>query len=156
VSPPVVIIRHPKERLSKCTLEPVRGRPGLIFHRASDTFQFDATGHTLLALNAPELSPLDAGRPLLLLDSTWRLLPQLEATLVGEPVRRTLPPNVKTAYPRVSKITSDPLGGLASIEALYLAKKLLGDDDPSLLEYYHWRNAFLDQLKNIPPPKQGR
>ena len=37
----------------------------------------------------------------------------------------------------------DPGAGLASIEALYLARALLGDRDPSLLAGYHWREPFL-------------
>lgn len=106
------------------------------------------TGFTVLALGAPELSAEDAGRPLLLLDSTWRLLPQLEACLVGEGVRRTLPA-VQTAYPRVSKIAEDPHGGLASVEALYLAKLLLGERDDTLLEAYYWRENFLKTLKEV-------
>ncbi len=40
----------------------------------------------------------------------------------------------------------DPTGGLASVEALYAAKRLLGDDDPDVLEGYHWREAFLAQF----------
>ena len=104
------------------------------------------TGFTVLALGAPELSVKDAGRPLLLLDSTWRLLPQLEACLYGEGVRRTLPA-VTTAYPRVSKIAEDPQGGLASVEALYLAKLLIGERDDALLEAYYWRENFIETLK---------
>jgi pre-rRNA-processing protein TSR3 len=96
-------------------------------------------------LGAPLLSEADAGRPLLLLDSTWRLLPDLEACLVGEPVRRTLPV-VETAYPRVSKLVPDPLGGLASVEALFLARLLLGERDESLLEDYYWKTEFLKNL----------
>ncbi|MEO0795144.1 MAG: hypothetical protein AAFX93_08285 [Verrucomicrobiota bacterium] len=144
---PTVIIRHPKERLSKCTLEPLRGRPDLVFHRASESFEFDATGYTLLAMDSPELSPEDAGRPLLLLDATWRLLPQVVECVIGESIPRTLPANIKTAYPRISKIAEDPLGGLASVEALYLAHRMLGHDDPTLLEHYYWREEFLSQFQ---------
>jgi len=104
------------------------------------------TGYTVLALDAPELSVEDAGRSLLLLDSTWRLLPQLEVCLKGEGIRRTLPP-VATAYPRVSKIDQDPTGGLASVEALYLARLLLGERDDSLLQAYYWRHQVLGNLK---------
>ena len=110
-------------------------------------WSFDVTGFTVLALGAQELSVNDAGRPLLLLDSTWRLLPQLEACLYGEGVRRTLPA-VVTAYPRVSKIAEDPHGGLASVEALYFAKLLLGERDDSLLSAYHWRETFIQTLKS--------
>jgi pre-rRNA-processing protein TSR3 len=141
----VTIIRHPKERRSKCSLTPLEGRPDLRFLKARHGWEFDVTGFTVLALGAPELTAEDAGRPLLLLDSTWRLLPQLEACLVGEGVRRTLPA-VATAYPRVSKLAEDPQGGLASVEALYLARLMLGERDDGLLEGYHWREVFQQNL----------
>lgn len=144
-SQPTVILRHPKERRSKCSLTPLEGRNDYKFYRARPGFKFKVTDYTVLGLDAPELSVADAGRPLLLLDSTWRLLPDLEACLIGEPIRRTLP-EVKTAYPRVSKLTPDPLGGLASIEALYLARLLLGQCDASLLDAYYWRTDFLENL----------
>ena len=143
---PISIIRHPKERRSKCSLTPLEGREGIDFYKAREGWNFDMTGYTVLALGAPELSAADAGRPLLLLDSTWRLLPQLEACLVGEGVRRTLPA-VQTAYPRVSKIAEDPHGGLASVEALYLARLLLGERDDSLLSDYYWQESFIETLK---------
>ena len=104
------------------------------------------SGFTVLAMDAPVLSGADAGRPLLLLDSTWRLLPQIEACLHGQGVRRTLPA-VATAYPRISKIAEDPMGGLASVEALYLAKLMLGQRDDALLAAYYWRSEFLENLK---------
>jgi len=126
-------------------LTPLEGREDITFYKAREGWSFDVSGFTLLGLGAPELSVEDCGRPLLLLDSTWRLLPQLEACLQGQGVRRTLPP-VPTAYPRVSKIAEDPHGGLASIEALYLAKRLLGERDDSLLAQYHWRAQFLQNL----------
>ena len=43
------------------------------------------TGFLLLDVEAEELGPADAGHPLLLLDSTWRYLPQLQRCLRGEP-----------------------------------------------------------------------
>jgi len=143
---PITVIRHPKERRSKCSLTPLEGREDVQFFRARPGFSFDVTGFTVLGLDAPELSEVDAGRPLLLLDSTWRLLPQIEACLVGEGVRRTLP-SVATAYPRISKIAEDPMGGLASVEALYLAKLMLGERDDALLKSYHWRDEFIENLR---------
>jgi len=143
---PVTIIRHPKERRSKCSLTPLERRPDLTFLKWRPGWSFDASGYTLLRLDAPVLSAADAGRPLLLLDSTWRLLPQLEAGLHGQAKARSLPA-VETAYPRVSKIAEDPLGGLASVEALYLAKLLLGERDDSLLADYHWGESFFRKLR---------
>jgi len=143
---PTTVIRHPKERIAKCSLRFLHERPELTFLRAKPGFRFDATGFVLLAVEAPPLSPADAAHPLLLLDSTWRWLPQLLACVHGEPIQRSIPGNLRTAYPRVSKVFEDPAAGLASVEALYVARRLLGDDDPSLLEGYHWRTEFLAQL----------
>jgi pre-rRNA-processing protein TSR3 len=141
-----VIIRHPKERKSKCSLEPLRDRPDLRFLTSGPGFTFDATGLILLALDAPVLSSRDAHRPLLLLDSTWRLLPSLMSIVQGEPVRRSLPTTLRTAYPRVSKIHADPACGLASVEALYAARWLQGRPVAGLLDDYHWRDTFLRQF----------
>ena len=141
-----VIIRHPRERKSKCSLEPLRGRPDLRFCTAHRGFRFDATGYILLALGAPVLSAEDAAFPLLLLDSTWRLLPALESALEGQPLRRSLPASLVTAYPRVSKISPDPARGLASVEALYAARRLQQRPVNGLLDHYHWRAPFLAQF----------
>lgn len=140
-----VILRHPKERLSKCSLQPLVGRPDLRFYKAKEGFTFDASGFLVLGLEGETLSAADCGRPLLLLDSTWRLLPALLRCLTGSIEFRTLPA-VKTAYPRISKIDADPSRGLASVEALYLARLLVGRKDDSLLNHYRWKEAFLRNL----------
>lgn len=141
-----VIIRHPRERLAKCSLQPLVGRSDMRFLTAHHDLSFDATGYILLEVDAPVLTAADAGHPLLLLDSTWRLLPKLLGRITGTPIRRSLPEGIATAYPRVSKIGQDPLSGLASVEALYLALKILGRDDVSLLKDYHWRDIFLQNI----------
>ena len=141
-----VIIRHPKEKKSKCSLEPLRDRADLCFHLASPGFSFDATGYLLLSIDAPEISAADSGHPLLLLDSTWRLLPRLEEKVSGTPLRRSLPHTVRTAYPRVSKTHPDPSAGLASVEALYTARLLLGRPLKGLLDHYYWKDDFLQQF----------
>jgi len=144
---PTTVIRHPKEKIRKCSLRFLHERPEMTFLRGNPGFVFDATGFTLLAVDAEPLSTKDNERQLLLLDSTWRWLPQLLACVSGEPIHRSIPGNVRTAYPRISKVFEDPEAGLASIEALYLARKLLGDDDPSLLDGYHWKDQFLQSLQ---------
>ena len=137
------VIRHPKERISKCSLRFLHDRPEMTFLRGKPGFEFDATDFVLLAVDAPPMSEADQGQPLLLLDSTWRWLPQLEAGVTGHPIRRSIPGGLCTAYPRISKVFDDPIGGLASIEALYVARRLLGDNDPTLLDGYHWQQDFL-------------
>lgn len=144
---PTTVIRHQKERLAKCSLRFLHHRPEMTFLRARPGFSFDATGFLLLAVDAPPLSPADAGHPLLLLDSTWRWLPQLRAGVTGAPIERSIPGGIATAYPRTSKVFADPAAGLASIEALYLARALLGDVDASLLDGYHWKEPFLAGVK---------
>ncbi|MEY3000756.1 MAG: hypothetical protein RL648_970 [Verrucomicrobiota bacterium] len=140
-----VIIRHPKERKSKCSLEPLRHRADLLFLVAAPTLAFDATGFILLDVDAPSLGPEDATLPLLILDSTWRLLPQLQRCVHGHPLRRSLPVCLRTAYPRHSKISPDPASGLASVEALYAARAIQGRDQEGLLDQYRWKEDFLAQ-----------
>lgn len=142
-----VVIRHPRERKSKCSLQPLRNRPDLRFLTAREGFSFDATGYVLLSLDAPVLSPADAPFPLLLLDSTWRLLPRLERAITGDPLRRSLPARLRTACPRVSKIAPDPPRGLASVEALYAARLLQDRPRAGLLDHYRWREHFLAQFR---------
>ena len=60
----------------------------------------------------------------------------------GEPIRRSLPP-LLTAYPRKSQVFEDPERGLASIEALYAAVRILYGPRPELLEGYRWGDEFL-------------
>ncbi len=139
----VVVIRHPRERISKCSLRHLHGRPGFTFLKATKDFRFDATGYLELTVDAEPLGPADAGRPLLILDSTWRLLDDLRSCVDGETVRRSIPAGIATAYPRVSRNHPDPPGGLASVEALYVALRILGHDDPSVLDGYHWKDEFL-------------
>ncbi len=145
-----VVIRHPKEKLSKCSLTPLHGRPEIQFYRAKPDFMFDASNHILLEVGAPPLTPDDSQNPLLLLDATWRLLPKIRRRVHGTPIPRSIPQGIQTAYPRVGKNYPDPMGGLASVEALFVARALLGDYDPSLLDGYHWRNEFLAGLPDWP------
>ena len=147
----VAILQHPKERLSKCSLTPLRLRDNLIFHTLSARQHYLANGHSLLGLEGPLLGPQDRERPLLLLDSTWRYLPQLQKRLLGQPLPRSLPSGLQTACPRHSKIFQDPPEGLASVEALYIACHLLGHADGTLLDGYAWKDAFLKKLAGTHP-----
>jgi len=170
VSPvrPIVVVRHPKERRSKCTMQPLRWVTGFHFYNAVPGFSYDATGHLMLALDAPLITPEDGSwtprgcsgggaetgslpgsndlRPILLLDATWRRLPQVASCICGSPLIRGLPSGIQTAYPRVNAEGGDPAGGLATVEALYVALRLLGDSAEGVLADYRWRAAFLSQF----------
>ncbi len=146
----VLVVRHPRENRRKCTLEPLRDRPWIRFQTFRPGRPIElAKLHILLEVGAPPLTPGDAGPPLLLLDATWRLLPAMRRAVRGPVVARSLPEGLATAYPRRSKTFADPARGLASVEALYAALRILGRRDDTLLEAYHWRETFLERCAAV-------
>lgn len=147
--PQIVVIRHPRENLKKCSLRGLESRENFAFFKAKDGFLFDATGYILLQNNAPEISEKDKGLPILLLDSTWALLPKVRNKICGTPILRGLPSSIKTAYPRVSKSGNDPQNGLATVEALFAALSLSGQRDESLLQNYVFKDTFLQLNKGL-------
>lgn len=140
--PPTIIVVHPKERRSKCSVEPLRGRPGFVFWKWPRRGVESLEGYVRLGVGGPGLSPEEAGRGLLVLDGTWTLAAKMEPDFAELPVRG-LPAGWRTAYPRVSKLTEDPSAGLATIEAIYAAYIALGWNPAGLLDGYHWREEFL-------------
>lgn len=139
----VLILRDPRESAKKCSLIPLRGTAGIEFVSYDAERTIDATGRVLLDPAGEEISASDAGKPLLVLDSSWRRLPKLRATVTGSVEARRLPA-LETAYPRRSKNFEDPSEGLASVEALYAALRFLGHTDiDHLLADYRWRDEFL-------------
>jgi pre-rRNA-processing protein TSR3 len=139
--PPTVIVVHPKEKRSKCTAEPLRGRDGFVFWRYPRRGDEPLGEYVRLGLGGEELSARDAHRGLLVLDGTWRLAGQMADDFRDVPVR-TLPAWT-SAYPRTSKLYDDPHGGLATIEAIFAAYCILGRDFSGLLDEYYWRDEFL-------------
>ncbi len=140
VSPPTHIVVHPKERRAKCTVEPLRGDSRFVFHRFPHRPK-DLCEYVRLGLGGPLLTADDAGFGLLILDGTWRWTAQMEREFAEVPVR-TLP-LMQTAYPRTSKLFEDPAAGLATIEAVYAALRILGRDTSGVLDHYSWRDEFL-------------
>lgn len=139
--PPTIIVVHPKERRSKCTVEPLRGRAGFVFWKYPRYGDEPLDGYVRLGLGGPPLSAEDAGRGLLVLDGTWRWAAVMERDFEHVPVRSL--PGWRTAYPRVSKLFEDPAEGLATIEAIYAAYAILGRDTSGLLDAYRWAAEFL-------------
>ncbi len=140
--PDTVIVVHPRERRSKCTILPLRGTAGLRFARSTSlaaTGPLD--GYIRLDVDAEPLRPDDASRGLLLLDGTWRWVEEL-AVPFGALATRAIQ-GVHTAYPRGTSRGELPDGGLATIEALYAAHRILGRPTEGLLAHYHWGAEFL-------------
>ncbi|MEZ5979807.1 MAG: hypothetical protein R3F34_16565 [Planctomycetota bacterium] len=144
----ILILRDPKESWKKCSLAPLRGMEGVRFVTWREGLELEVTGRLLLDPDAPEIGEGDVGRPLFLIDSSWRRLAVLRRAVVGEPVARSLP-RLATAYPRRSETFPDPEVGLASIEALFAASCLAGTPDLDLLAHYHFRDAFLAANRSL-------
>ena len=140
-SKPTVIVRHPKENPRKCSVLPLRGRADLLFLGFPVTQRPDLTGYLRLAADGPPLTAADAGAGILLLDGSWRRADAMTRDFADVPPRSLA--GWKTAYPRVSKLGTDPDNGLASIEALFLAYHLLGRPTAGLLDHYRWAEEFL-------------
>lgn len=154
MTPPVLIVVRRGEARAKCSIQPLRGTPGLEFMPYPLRQQPDLSEYLLLAPDAPILSPGDAGRPLLLLDANWRHAEKMRKAV--EPVEaRSIPPGWQTAYPRRSKMHQDPDTGLATVEALFAAFCILGCRDDRLLRFYPWRDAFLELNRTVMMPTKS-
>lgn len=139
--PPTIIVVHRRERASKCTVQPLRGRDGFLFWKHPLQCVPSVENYVRLGIAGPLLTPADADRGLLVLDGTWRLEERMEASFPHVPVRSL--PDWKTAYPRVSKTRPDPAGGLATIEAIFAAFTILRRTTEGLLDEYFWAEEFL-------------
>ncbi len=141
--PPTIIVVHPKERRSKCSVEPLRGWDEFTFWKYPNPGDEPLDNYVRLGFGGPTISEADDGaNGLLVLDGTWKLAGRMEAAFEDIPIR-SLPPT-ETAYPRKSKIRDDPHGGLATIEAIFVAYQLLGRSTKGLLDDYYWRDRFLE------------
>jgi pre-rRNA-processing protein TSR3 len=98
-------------------------------------------GYVRLAAEGPELTVADAAAGLLLLDGSWRWAGAMTRDFADVPPRSLH--GWQTAYPRVSKLGTDPRHGLATIEALFIAYHVLGRPTNGLLAHYRWAEEFL-------------
>jgi pre-rRNA-processing protein TSR3 len=139
--PPTVIIRDSRENPRKCSILPLKGRPGILIVGYPVKVMPELEGYVRLAAEGPPLSEADAAAGLLLLDGSWRRAGAMTRAFAHVPPRSLS--GYRTAYPRVSKLGTDPDNGLASVEALYVAYRLLGRPTEGLLDHYRWGEEFL-------------
>jgi pre-rRNA-processing protein TSR3 len=139
--PSTVIIRHPKENPKKCSVLPLRGRADVVFLTHPVRERPPLEGYVRLAAEGPELSAEDRDCGLLILDASWRWAESMEREFADVPPRSLH--GYRTAYPRVSKLGTDPDNGLATIEAVFLAYHILGWPTDGLLDQYRWADEFL-------------
>ena len=140
--PITIIVRDRKENPKKCSVLPLRGRPDVRFLSFPLKQSLDLQGYIRLAAEGREFTSADSGKGILLLDGSWRSAQEMTNAFADVPARSLR--GYKTAYPRVSKLGTDPEHGLASIEALYIAYRILGRPVDGLLDHYHWAKEFLE------------
>ena len=143
--PITLILRHRKENLKKCSLRGLESRSDMAFFTyPNQTINFNSN-YILLTLDGEELSEKDSGKGLLLIDATWNYAKKMGETVeaIGPWIKRTLPKEIRTAYPRVQTACTDPERGLATVEALFIAYSLLKRPTAGLLDYYYWKESFL-------------
>jgi len=142
---PTIILRHKKENLKKCSLRGLETRSDLQFFTYPGAQLPNLSKYILLSLDAPPLTKEDGDLGIFLIDGTWRYSVLMERYTMKTHtyVRRSLPSTFRTAYPRRQEDCADPERGLASIEALWAAYKILGRDTEGLLDGYYWKEEFL-------------
>ncbi|MBT5019640.1 MAG: hypothetical protein HON04_12965 [Planctomicrobium sp.] len=139
--PPTIFVVHPKEKRSKCSVEPLRGTEGFSFWKFPKQGDEPISSYVRLGIGGPELTAADAKNGLLILDGTWRLAEKMEQDYQDLPIRSLS--NWQTAYPRKSKLFEDPCEGLATVEALFAAYHQMGHNTDGLLDHYYWGDEFL-------------
>jgi pre-rRNA-processing protein TSR3 len=145
--PPTLILRHRRENLQKCSLRGLEGRQDMCFYTYPKDKLPLLDSYILLTLDAPVLSKEDEKMGLFLIDGTWRHAQTMYRQLTKPHLflQRSLPQTWKTAYPRRQEDCEDPERGLASVEALFAAYTILGRDTKGLLDFYYWKNSFLEK-----------
>jgi pre-rRNA-processing protein TSR3 len=145
--PLTVIVVHPRENRSKCTVEPLRGRTDFILWNYPQRGTQLLDGYVRLGIGGAPLSSHDTHRGLLVLDGTWKLAASMERDFAELPIRSLGP--WETAYPRTSKLYEDPAAGLATIEAVFAAFHEMGRPTEGLLDQYHWKDEFIRRNERL-------
>lgn len=147
------IIVDSGETANKCTIAPLASRTDFHLFRVkgdgplgplSAPVLLHHEGQCLTTLRET-VSPVPA---LASVDCVWRRLPKLLNRIEWkdgkQPALAKIPEGFRTVYPRVGANGTDPQGGLATIEALFVAAALLGNYDPTLLSQYHFARRFIE------------
>ena len=147
----ILMDKYENER--KCTIAPLSDRPDFFIRKFSGAgpfapFQTDC----LLHIDGEDLSLMDTSqmKSLGLIDCNWKhVAPTVQRLAKPLPRLVRIPEGFETAYPRRNAQGKDPDGGLATIEALFIAAAFLGFWDESLLEKYYFKGEFLSKNKAL-------
>lgn len=151
MQPLTVILRHTRENLKKCSLRGLEKRNDFLFFTYPKDPLPPLPNYVLLTVEAPVLTLDDKMKGLFFIDATWRLAEKMEKHVMDRyPFeKRSLPPTFRTAYPRKQTGCPDPERGLATLEAIYIAYLITGRPTEGLLDDYHWKELFLDKLREM-------
>lgn len=143
-----VILDH-GESANRCTIAPLAERPDFriiqVRHhegRALGPFQSPVLLHPDGECLTGWATPVSG---IATIDCVWKRLPTLLSRLATPlPQLVRIPAGFVTAYPRTNKHGQDPEGGLATIEAIFIAAALLGRWDVTLLSRYYFGRRFVE------------
>ncbi len=147
-----IIIDH-DETPNKCTITPLADRKDFKLFPVFGEGGIGPLSAPLLLHHEGECltkvrSSFDSVDAIACVDCVWRKLPRIirkiRWTNETEPIRVKIPEGFKTVYPRVGLPNSDPDGGLATIEAIFVASALLGHWDATLLSKYYFGRKFVE------------
>lgn len=160
-----IIVDH-GETANKCTIMPLQYREDFIILQGR--VRGPLTSSLLLHHEGVPFHQLDRStretKRVGVIDCVWRRLdPILEYLEKPLPTLVRIPDGFVTAYPRRSKKDFDPSGGLATIEAIFIAGAFLGHWDETLLREYFFAEQFLEMNDAVfrqygvnPPENQSR
>lgn len=140
------------ETVNKCTIAPLASRPDFrLLHVKGPDPLGPLISPILLHHEGECITTLDpslkGGRVqgIATIDCVWNRLDVLIRRIAGPlPKLVRIPNGFETAYPRRSAQNTDPEGGLATIEAIFVASALLGNWDVSLFSEYHFGRKFVE------------
>jgi pre-rRNA-processing protein TSR3 len=147
------VIMDAGETPNKCTIAPLRYRADFRIIRVNGSALLGPLNSSLLLNREGECittlrASLDNIKGIASIDCVWNRVDGLLRKINGPwPPSVRIPDGFKTAYPRRSKQGTDPLDGLATIEAIFIAAAVLGNWDISLLSEYYFRDKFLELNK---------
>ena len=145
--PPTIIIRHRKENLKKCSLRGLEKREDMTFFSYPLKKELPAlTNYVLLNFDGPELSLKDFNSGIILIDGTWKYAAKMQSQVKQlDNIQKRSLPKCLTGYPRKQTLCPFTDLVLASIEALFVAYRILKRDSEDLLENYAFKKAFFEK-----------
>jgi pre-rRNA-processing protein TSR3 len=147
------VLMDRRENLRKCTIHPLRSRIDFRVRRFGSEANIPPfSASCLLHVEGQCLSKISPAQfpNLAVLDCHWKRVPSLLRRIAHPlPPLVSFPRGFSTAYPRKNQEGKDPEGGLATIEALFIANAFLGKWDETLLDQYYFKQEFLSANRKM-------